>query len=248
MNRLQSELLRLFLLPAGAAPVGAAASDGEVRALVLSVEGASGWPALSRVWQAVQSEMDLPAPAIAVSGAGCQLWFSLAQPVPRSEAEDFLEGLRRRHLAELPAERVRRVPPEAWPPKGVPPSQLDAGRWSAFVAPDLAPLFADEPWLDQPPGADAQAELLSRIRCCAADDFQRALRQLQVPRAADAGTTGSHADGEPQVNRQSRPAAPFDDAHDPRAFLLAVMRDPATPLPLRIDAAKALLSTTGHAA
>ena len=32
-----------------------------------------------------------------------------------------------------------------------------------FVAPDLAALFADEPWLDLPPSSDAQADLLARL-------------------------------------------------------------------------------------
>lgn len=42
--------------------------------------------------------------------------------------------------------------------------------------------------------------------------------------------------------------APGPGRHeDPRAFLLAVMNDPAAPLALRIEAAKGLLQAPGHA-
>ena len=46
-------------------------------------------------------------------------------------------------------------------PGRVPQLQAETGRWSAFVAPDLAAVFGDEPVLDIPPGDEAQAELLA---------------------------------------------------------------------------------------
>ena len=36
--------------------------------------------------------------------------------------------------------------------------------WSAFVAPDLAHIFNDTPWLDLPPNLEGQAELLARLK------------------------------------------------------------------------------------
>ncbi|TXT34691.1 MAG: hypothetical protein FD135_5235, partial [Comamonadaceae bacterium] len=104
----------------------------------------------------------------------------------------------------------------------VPARQEATGRWSAFVAPGLASMFADEPWLDMPPGLDAQAHLLSSLQSITPADFQRAQEQL-------------------------RPASPRTEsvqafnATDPKRFLLSVMNDPATELHLRIEAAKALL-------
>jgi hypothetical protein len=211
MNRLQAELQRLFPAPA----------DGAVRALVLEVSGAGAWDALSRVWHGVQAELQLPAPGIAVCGSGYQLWFPVAQPVPQPQALAFLDALRRRYLPDVPHDRIRTSPSAAGAPEisGMPPGERGEDRWSAFVAPDLAALFVEEPWLDLPPGNDAQAELLSRLQCMAAADLQRVLAQAESDATGGAG-------------------APLQD---PRGFLLAVMNDRAVDLHLRIEAARALL-------
>jgi hypothetical protein len=222
--RLQAEVQRLFL----AAPPG-------VRALVLEVAGTLRWSAVSAVWQAAQADLRLPPPAIAVSGGdACQLWFSVAQPVALDEAQAFLAALRDRYLAGVPTEsvRLRPVPGEPLREDLVPPLQVGPERWSAFVAADLAPLFAEEPWLDHPPGADAQAELLSRVQSIPPEAFARALAQLTAPQPASAPAQPA--------------AAPKSAQHathaDPRQFLLSVMQDPAVDLRLRIEAAKALLT------
>ena len=109
-------------------------------------------------------------------------------------------------------------------PTAVPPFQSAPECWSAFVTPDLAALFDETPWLDLPPGADAQAELLSRLQPIGARELQRALQRLQPP--AEAASSALHA-------------ATNDD--DPRRFLLRVMNDAGVEMRLRIEAAKALL-------
>lgn len=222
MDRLDTELQRLYLAPP---TQGATDREAEVRAIVLEGVGLAAWPELSRLWQAVQAELELPAPAIAVNGRdGCQLWFSLVQPVTRGRAERFVAALRARYLAGVPAERIRTAAPDA-----LPPAQVAPERWSAFVAPDLAPLFAEDPWLDHPPGRDAQAELLSRVGSIAPEAFERAcaLRDGAAPPPAGA-------------------PVPANAAADPRAFLLSVMQDASVDLRLRIEAAKALLPGTGR--
>lgn len=223
MNRLQAELQRLYLSPGSAEP-GLAGPDGRVRAMVLELARPASWEGLAPAWRGVQADLELPAPAIAVSGSdGYQLWFSCAEPVPCAQALAFLESLRARYLGDLAPERVGMHAPHA----AVPPVQVAAGRWSAFVAPDLAAVFADEPWLDLPPGPDAQADLLSRLETMQPEDWRRALERLG-PVPPSAGTPV--------------PAAPAGAAGlDPRRFLLAVMNDPAIDLQLRIEAAKALL-------
>lgn len=212
LNRLQTELQRLDL--AGSA-------------LVLELTGPGAWDALARVWHGVQADLRLPAPAIAVNGTdGYQLWFALSQPAPAAQATAFLAALRGRYLAGIAPERIRTHTP---PALGVPPLEKSPGRWSAFVAPDLAAVFADDPCLDLTPGADAQADLLSRLQAIATADFERVLSgpgpfacAANVPSSGDAvGLAGAHA--------------------DPRRFLEAVMNDPAVALSLRIEAAKALL-------
>ncbi len=95
MNRFESELARLFWLPS---PEGAAAAPaGAVRAALLELSRPARWGELAAVWQGVQADLDLPAPAIAVSGVdGMQLWFSLAEPVAASQAVALLKALRQR--------------------------------------------------------------------------------------------------------------------------------------------------------
>jgi hypothetical protein len=238
MNRLQAELQRLYLWNEGERPApdadepGLIGPDGRVRAMVLELARPASWEGLAKVWRGVQADLGLPAPAIAVSGFdGYQLWFSLAQPVPAAQAMAFLESLRRRYLGDVVQDRIGMKPSvDASAPRqarhaGVlPPAEGSPGRWSAFVAPDLAALFADEPWLDLPPGSDAQAELLSRLKSMKPEDLQRASERL-----LSASTPGS------------APAAPAANSPDPRRFLLEVMNDPAIELHLRIEAAKALL-------
>ena len=54
--------------------------------MVLELTGPADWDVLSAVWRGVQADLELPAPAIAVSGTdGLQLWFSLEAPVPAAQ-------------------------------------------------------------------------------------------------------------------------------------------------------------------
>jgi len=245
MNRLQSELHRLYALPGRNRPgqdletpdlVG---PDGQVRSMVLALARPAEWQALARVWHGVQADLELPAPAIAVAGEdGIQLWFSLAEPLPAAQAAHWLEALRLCYLGDVERHRVGLLPAvEALAPPQirhaalVPATLSSPDRWSAFVAPDLAPMFVDEPWLDMPPNPEGQADLLARLGSIAPPDFQRALQRLQpVVEPAAAAPVAA-------VPRQ-----PPTSAHpDARRFLLSVMNDETVELALRIEAAKALL-------
>lgn len=257
MNRLQSELQRLYLPQAGEGghndPDRPCMVDalGQVRAMVLELARPADWAALSKVWQGVQADLALPAPAIAVSGKdGCQLWFSLADPVPAPLARAFLEGLRGRYLGETKTQRLGLMPtldasspPQALHARTVPQLQADSGHWSAFVAPDLAPVFAEEPWLDLPPNLDGQASLLSRLACIPPDDFQRVMERLApvvtpVHSHPSSDATGSASAG---VDRAHDASVPAGAGLTPKRFLLDVMNDDTVALALRIEAAKALL-------
>jgi hypothetical protein len=222
MNRLQTELLRLYG-PQDAQAQGAA--GGTVRAMVLEVAKPAGWDEVSTVWQGVQVDLELPPPAIALSGTDAyQLWFSFAQPVPHGQVLALMEALRSRYLGDAGQARITMHPPGAAQGLRLPPFEAQPGQWSAFVAADLAALFADERWLDLTPGADAQAELLSRLQSVTAHEWTQALARLAPSETASAGD-----------------AAPASGSLDPRRFLLEVMNDPAVDLRLRIEAAKALL-------
>lgn len=263
MSRLSAELDRLYR-PAGAEgagetlqPSALADEQGRVRALVLELARPADWRPLAAVWRGVQAELGLPAPAVAVNGVdGLQLWFSLAEPLEPARAQAFLDGLCRRYLAGLPPARLARWPAAAgsptWTPQPLPAEHGSDGCWSAFVAPDLAPLFAETPWLDISPGGEGQADLLARTARILPADLEAAEAQLQAAAAAaetsalaaarDAAAPGP-APAPAHPPSPLAPGAELSGAH-PEAlrFLLGVMNDEAAPLALRIEAAKALLA------
>lgn len=251
MNRLQTELHRLYLLhdhPEPSEPV-LIGPDGRVRAMVVELARQAGWNGVSTLWQGVQDELGLPEPAIAVSGIdGYQVWFSLSEPVALEQALDFLEFLRKRYLGGIDYRHITLKPAtdageprQAHHARMAPALQAETGRWSAFVAPGLASMFADEPWLDLAPSPDAQANLLLRLQSIKPADLQLALERLRpasTPAAHDTDTAATDTAG----YGYDRPGAePAGGGLDPKRFLLAVMNDPASEMHLRIEAAKALL-------
>jgi len=214
MNRLQSEWQRLY-----------AAGSGDVRALVLELARPADWDALGQVWRGVQADLQLPAPGIAVSGTdGLQLWFSLQQAVSTTRAADFLARLQGRYMAGIAPGRVK----AGTRPPAVPMQDAATGNWSAFIAPDLAPVFVDTPWLDIQPGAEGQADLLARLESIKPTAFDAAMQQLQpaAPETPPLRAAGETADV------------------DPRRFLQRVLNDETVALALRIEAAKALLKNS----
>ena len=253
MNRLQSELHRLYLPQSTAqAETDARPSDlidplERVRALVLEVTRPPSWEVLSKVWQGVQADLGLPAPAIAVSGTDAiQLWFALAEPIPVSQAHAFLEGLRSRYLPDIEPSRIGLMPAldasalrQERHARLVPARHEPSGNWSAFVAPGLAPVFGDTPWLDIPPGEDGQAALLSGLETMTQTAFEAAVKRLgsspnlaQLTEAVATSVEGALTKARPMTAAANQ---------DPKQFLLRIMNDETVALALRIEAAKALL-------
>lgn len=261
MNRLHTELQRLYLMPGPGAVPGAGQGDpaaavrsAGTRAMVLELALPAGWNELATVWQGVQADLALPAPAIAISGLRShQLWFSLAQPLPPGEATFFLQALCRRYLADVPPHLVAlhtQVEVAGAGPAPVsdaaaacraPPRERAPGQWSAFVASDLASLFTGEPWLDLAPSPDAQAELLTRLHSIPAADLQRAAQGLSPLASASAPAVSAAPAGAANATRRDAGEASVQA----QRFLLQVMNDPAIDLPLRIEAARALLPGAG---
>ena len=253
MNKLQSELNRLYLpRPMERAETDVPSSalmdpSDRVRAMVMELTRPPSWEALSRVWHGVQTELELPAPAIAVSGIdGLQLWFSLAEPIAVARAHAFLECLRQRFLAEIESTRVRLMPvPDASAIRQerharlVPALQEHTGNWSAFLAPDLVPIFADTPWLDIAPNEEGQAALLRGIEVTKQAVFEAALEKLG-PTMHPSQSIVEVAASVDEPLTHGRPEAACADG-DPKRFLLHIMNDGNVALALRIEAAKALL-------
>jgi hypothetical protein len=241
MNKLHAELERLYLgglvfATKDAQDLSFVDARGRVRALVLEVAQPTGWDALSEVWHGVQMELELPAPGIAVSGQdGLQLWFSLETAIPADRAREFLEALRTRFLAHITPSRVRLWPTPDEPPRHaepVPALQAGSGNWSAFVAPDLAAVFSETPWLDVEPGEEGQAALLRGLQSMTPAAFDEALAGMRA--------TAPQAPA-PAPARSAMPETTETSEQDPRRFLLGVMNDETVDMALRIEAAKALL-------
>lgn len=254
-SRLLDEWQRLFgmrpnlLADAADAAVSLCNAQGQVRALVLEVGRPAQWSLLQAVWVGVQTDLGWPAPAIAVSGEDrYQLWMPLAAPVDAAQAARCLAALSQRYLPDVAAPRVR-----WWPAAGTPegahvltavPCARRPGHWSAFVAPDLAPVFEDTPWLDTPPGEEAQAGLLARIAPMPAADFHQALQRLGLSVApADAAPAPDEVTTGPASVAGTTALEPAQANVLAQRFLLDVMQDAATPLRWRIEAAKALLGS-----
>lgn len=243
-DRLHAELRRLFLLRP-AADAGADAGTGLIdrhraRAMVLELARPADWDQLSKVWRGVQTDLELPAPAFAVTGSdGFALWFSLVEPVAVAQAEAFLQSLCARYLPDVAASRLRLMPTadaatsqQPGLAQLLPPRQQPSGYWSAFVAADLAPIFADTPWLDSAPGNDGQASVLSTLASIPPSAFDAALERLDARVIAP-----------PPSATAIPPALPAAATTRlaPRQFLLQIMNDDSVALALRIEAAKALL-------
>lgn len=223
MNRYASETRRLY----GWDPAesgGPTTTDGASRAMVWVFPRPSAWPDVAEVWQGVQTVCGWPAPAIAVDGVGAyQLWFALVQAVTADQARTCLAQVLQRVCPHLPHERMGVYPGDT--SIRLPGGAVVAEQWSAFVAPDLAALFADTPWLDGPPNPDAQADLLCRFDPTPPTAWEAL---LQVP------ATGAAV-------------APVGDSGglrytDPLVFLADVMNNPAADWMSRVEAAKALLA------
>jgi len=254
MSTLPSELNRLYLCgePNPAGPTDAqfpfVDPDGRVRAMVLELARPADWKLFSTVWRGVQTDLELPAPAIAVNGIdGYQLWFSVAEPVPVYQAFTFLEALRLRFLRGVAPERIVMSPPRngalADRLKLVPAQRQDTGLWSAFVAPDLAAIFSDEPWLDVSPSAEAQVKILAQLECIPSARFHALLEDFRPRIEAESGALSSRSvesHNHPVSTGSSPPLVPAA-VSTPKQFLLDVMNDSTVELHLRIDAARALL-------
>ena len=224
MNRLQGQFHQLY-------PLQASVPVETVRVMVLALRHPEAWALLAPIWQGVQVDWAWPAPAIAVNGHDAfELLFAIEKPASRDEAMALLHRLCRQYLLDQHKDRL-----SFWPnadnsdfvapiAKRIPSQNSATGRWSAFVAPDLAAVFGDDPSLDLPPGDEAQAEVLARIQPIPAADWQRAI-----------------ASAAPAALSVSQPATTPKPQDDPRRFLLNVMNDATVDMALRVEAAKALL-------
>jgi hypothetical protein len=201
MQKLISELTRLYL-PAGTfspevlaqhmlgqttLAINLTTDDGLTRAMVIPFqkmresEDAQHWSRLCAVANALQSELDFPAPAVSISGAnGYALWLSLEAPVPAAQAQKFLELLRKAYFPDM---ELR--PDAVSAPVELPPClNQSTGKWAAFIHPGMGASFADESGLEMAPPFAGQAAFLEGLQSISEAQFLHALNMLQQSHAA----------------------------------------------------------------
>jgi hypothetical protein len=199
MEKLISELIRLYLLPDSpaaqalaqrrdggtCAPVDLVSPDGLTRAIALPFRKAAGadtghWERLCTVANGLQADFGFPAPAVSVASAGGYvLWLSLVTPVSVAEARRFVAGLDRIWPDTLPSADAVGVAVE------LPPCLNGAtGHWAAFIHPGMGASFADESGLDMAPPVAGQVAFLEGLDSITGEQFREALDRLApVPRA-----------------------------------------------------------------
>ncbi|NYE59346.1 hypothetical protein FHW58_000498 [Duganella sp. 1224] len=210
MDKLISELRRLYLLNAdntqrlqhhlrGEATFAFdLAQDGVTRAIVIDFHKADSeqhWQRLCNVANALQSDLDLPAPAVSVSGGECyRLWLSLASPIPVEQARQFLALLHKAYFEDEQIDLGRTV-------VELPPClHVATGLWAAFVNPSMGGALADDLGLEMPPNEHAQAVFLEKLECIGDDVFASALATLQRRHQA------TKAAPAPAADKPARPA------------------------------------------
>ena len=236
--------------------------DGRVRAMAVDFDRAADWGQAASLYLALQDELDLPAPAVSVSGQkGYRLWLSLAEPISGALARDFLRALGGKYLADMPVADFRLHPDtnkkafvEPAAIMLVPALHLVSGKWSAFIDPGLVGMFSDEPWLEMAPNMERQADMLAGLKSIESGAFQRALSMLQGQTKADASP--AFVVQSPAVCGESASLVVAEHAgsglkvgntfSEPVSFLLAVMNDSSLSTEQRIEAAKALLPYLAH--
>ncbi len=194
MEKLLSELIRLYLLPDSPAAqdgpgpaVDLVSGAGLVRAIAIPFRKAPGedaqhWERLCTVANGLQADFGFPAPAVSVtSTGGFMLWLSLAAPVPVADARRFVAGLGRLWPDTLPPADAIGLPVE------LPPCANTAtGTWAAFIHPGMGASFADESGLDMAPPVAGQVAFLEGLDSIAPGQFGAALARLEAPAAPPA--------------------------------------------------------------
>lgn len=137
--------------------------------------GEQQWRALCVLANALRESLQLPAPAVSISGHGFQLWLSLATPAPLAEIAEFVQRL---HVDCLPDDSDR--------DNGLlvtvvdlPPARQASGKWAAFIHPGMGASFADDPALEMAPPVGAQVGFLDGLRSIDSAQFATALATLR---------------------------------------------------------------------
>lgn len=182
MNKLTAELKRLY---------------ADARSISLSFRKlkedseAGHWERLCAVANALQGELDLPAPAVSISGDGAYgLWLSLEKPLPAERAQEFVELLCAAYCPEL-----GQSPGAVGKPLALPPVlNHSSGKWAAFIHPGMGVSFAGDEGLEVQPPEAGQLALIEGLQSISEEQLAQAVARLRPapaqPRKAVAAQEG----------------------------------------------------------
>jgi hypothetical protein len=181
-NTLSAEALAQHLLGKTTLAINLTTEDRMTRAMVIVFnkigdnDNAQHWSQLCALANALQSELDLPAPAVSISGAnGYGLWLSLEVPIPVTQAQNFLELLRKAYFPDMDLHSDAVSVPVELPPC----LHQSTGKWAAFIHPGMGASFADESGLEMAPPFAGQVAFLKGLKSISEVQFLHALNLLQ---------------------------------------------------------------------
>ncbi|MYM40003.1 hypothetical protein [Duganella qianjiadongensis] len=216
---LNAEITRLYRLDSesDSQPLELVSAGGLTRSMVLEFRRKPGqavphhWDNLCRMASYLQQQLDLPAPAVSISGQNSyQLWLSLSHAVPVEQAENFLLQLCASYFPDVLADELDWLPQHggqhARTSVECPPRLQNNGLWSAFIHPGMGAAFEDEAGLEVEPPAAGQAAFLESLHCISDSQWTHACALLQSQQgvtapaavhASAAGKTGAAAHASP---------------------------------------------------
>ena len=194
---LSPKLLEQHLTGSAPLPIRLTTDSGSIRAIIIAFDKSprqdddAHWRLLCSVANAMQAELDLPAPAVSISVSnGFRLWLSFAEAIPTALAQQFLKQLQDAYfqdtdtVADLSGAAVE-FPPYQHPATGL---------WAAFINPGLGASFAEESGLEMSPPLAGQLALLDGLQSISAAQLTHAMAVLgPVQQTALAATTAAPA-------------------------------------------------------
>jgi len=210
---LNAEVTRLYRLDSDndSQPLELVSAAGLTRTMVLEFRRKPGqaiprhWDNLCRMATYLQQQLDLPAPAVSISGQNSyQLWLSLAHAVPAEQAETFLLQLCASYFPDVLADELDWLPQHGGQHTQTsvecPPRLQNNGLWSAFIHPGMGAAFEEEAGLEVEPPAAGQAAFLERLHSISDSQWTHACALLQSQQDATvpaAATTSAAVAGAP---------------------------------------------------
>ncbi|WP_374357955.1 hypothetical protein [Pseudoduganella danionis] len=221
---LNAEITRLYRLDgdSDSQPLELVSATGLTRAMVLEFRRKPEqavprhWDNLCRMANYLQEQLELPAPAVSISGKNSyRLWLSLSHAVPVEQAETFLLQLCASYFPDVLADELDWLPQHGGQHTQTsvecPPRMQSNGQWSAFIHPGMGAAFEEEAGLDVEPPAAGQAAFLERLHSISASQWAHACALLQSQQTEVVPPTMTTNTAKPEALRPAAATQPRSD-------------------------------------